>query len=75
MNLPEVIKLLNIHHSDSNVVKCPRCGSTQISAVKKGFGVGKAAAGGLVAGPFGILAGGIGSSKAQRVCLKCGHKF
>lgn len=58
-----------------DAVRCPKCGSTQIQAMKKGFGFGKAAVGAWVAGPVGLLAGGIGAGKVQRVCLKCGKKF
>ena len=31
----------------SDEIKCPKCGSTQITAQNKGFGLGKAAIGGL----------------------------
>ena len=48
---------------------------TQIVANKKGFGLGKAAAGGLLLGPIGLLGGVIGSGKIVVTCLKCGHKW
>lgn len=54
---------------------CPKCHSTSLTANKKGFGVGKAAAGAIIAGPYGLLAGGIGSRKVTITCLNCGHKF
>ncbi len=56
-------------------VTCPRCGSTQISADKKGFGVGKAVVGAAVAGPIGLVAGNIGAKKVRVTCLKCGHSW
>lgn len=54
---------------------CPKCHSTSLTANKKGFGIGKAAAGAIVAGPYGLLAGGVGSRKVTITCLNCGHKF
>lgn len=60
----------------AGVACCPKCGSTSLSANKKGFGVGKAAAGVfLTGGAIGVLAGGIGANKVQVTCLNCGHKF
>lgn len=59
----------------NNEVCCPHCGSTQIVANKKGFGLGKAAAGGLLLGPVGLLGGMLGSNKVIITCLKCGHKW
>jgi tellurium resistance protein TerD len=56
-------------------VRCPRCQSAQITANNKGFGVGKAAAGGLLLGPVGLLGGFIGSGKVKVTCLKCGHTW
>lgn len=57
-------------------VRCPKCGSTSLSADKKGFGFGKGAAGLIVAGPVaGLLAGGIGSKGVTVTCLSCGHQF
>lgn len=56
-------------------VKCPKCSSTQITAQKKGFGFGKALAGIFVAGPLGLLAGGIGKNNIEITCLNCGNKW
>lgn len=56
-------------------VRCPYCGSTEISANKKGFSAGKAVAGGLIAGPVGLAAGGLGSNKVKCTCLKCGKSW
>lgn len=56
-------------------VKCPKCRSTQITASKKGFGVGKAAAGAVLLGPLGLAGGMIGSNQLLLSCLKCGHQW
>lgn len=56
-------------------IKCPRCGSTQISSDKKGFGVGKAVIGNAIAGPIGLAAGNIGAKKVRITCLKCGKQW
>lgn len=61
--------------AEAEQIKCPACKSTQIHADRKGFGVGKALVGGAIAGPVGLLAGGIGSSKVKITCLKCGHSW
>lgn len=56
-------------------VHCPKCGSDQITADKKGFSGTKAVAGALVTGGIGILAGTIGSNKIQVHCLNCGNSW
>lgn len=58
-----------------DTLKCPRCRSTQLHAGDKGFGLGKAAAGGILLGPIGLLGGLIGSKKVMITCLKCGYKW
>lgn len=55
--------------------RCPKCGSASIQAMKKGFGLSKAAAGALIFGPVGLLAGAVGSNDVVRVCLNCKAKF
>jgi len=56
-------------------IKCPNCESTQLTANKKGFGLGKAVAGGIVTGGVGLLSGFIGSGKVRITCLKCGYSW
>lgn len=58
-----------------NRVKCPSCGSFEIAAGNRGFGLGKAAAGGVLLGPVGLLGGIFGSKKTVITCLQCGHKW
>ena len=58
----------NIHNSDNpmyfydenSIVKCPKCGSTQIQLMKRGWK---------------ITTGLLNSSKIERVCMRCKHKF
>jgi transposase-like protein len=62
---------------------CPKCGSENIEplpAVKtKGFGLGKAAIGGLAFGKVGLAAGVIGMGKTKTditwVCKSCAAQF
>lgn len=60
---------------DDKVVRCPRCGSTSITAHKKGFGLAKGAAGVFTFGAYGVLAAGIGKNKVLITCLNCGKRF
>lgn len=54
---------------------CPNCGSSQLTANKKGFGAGKAVTGAVLTGGIGLLAGFIGSGNVKVTCLKCGRKY
>ena len=56
----------------SDKLYCPYCGSSQLSANKKGFGAGKALTGAVLTGGIGLLAGFIGSGNVKITCLKCG---
>jgi hypothetical protein len=56
-------------------ISCPKCNSTNISPSQKGFGLGKAAVGGLLLGPVGLLGGMIGRKKVELVCQECGKKW
>ena len=58
-------------------VKCPKCGSSQITANKKGFSTGRAIAGGLLTGNIWVAAaaGGIGMNEIQITCLSCGQTW
>jgi tellurium resistance protein TerD len=61
--------------SSNEEIKCPKCASTQLSANTKGFGLGKAAVGGVLLGPVGLLGGFVGSKKVKITCLRCGHDW
>ena len=59
--------------------KCPMCGEKKqwkkIETAKKGFSGGKAAAGLLLFGPIGALAGGgMGNKTETWACGKCGFQ-
>lgn len=56
-------------------IKCPKCGNTQLSVDKKGFSGRKAAAGVILTGGIGLLAGTLGSNKIIITCLGCGNQF
>ena len=56
-------------------VTCPRCGAEQVAATTQGFGLGKAAVGGLLLGPIGLLGGLFGRKNVNVACLKCGHRW
>jgi tellurium resistance protein TerD len=56
-------------------IRCPHCHSTQVTANKRGFGLGEAAVGGIALGPVGLLGGLIGAGHVRITCLKCGHVF
>lgn len=62
-------------NQSNRFIKCPRCASTQISADKKGFGIGKAVIGVAFAGPIGLVAGNMGAKKVRITCLKCGKSW
>lgn len=68
-------QLENVQSQNEPQVCCPVCGSTQVSAQKKGFGLGKAAIGGALVGGVGLVAGLFGKNKIYLTCLNCGYQF
>ena len=50
----------NYTSTNSNAPKCPRCGSTSLATVNRGYS---------------IVWGFLGSGTPMNVCQKCGHKF
>lgn len=72
----EVIAERKKNADEKGLACCPKCGSTSLSANKKGFGLGKAVVGGLLlSSPVGLLGGAIGKNKIEMYCMKCGNKF
>ena len=69
------IVTMGVNMSDEEPIRCPRCGSTQLTANQKGFGLGKAVGGGLLLGPVGLLGGFLGSKQVKLTCLKCGKQW
>ena len=56
-------------------IKCPKCFSMNIQIGQKGFSLGKAAAGGVLLGPVGLLGGLIGRKKTELICQACSYKW
>ena len=57
-------------------IRCPKCGSTQLSANKQGYKIGRAVGVGLLTfGLGGIVAGAVGAGNVHITCLKCGYKW
>lgn len=65
----------NTTSSSNNLMKCPKCNSTNLTSDKKGFSGRKAVAGAVLTGGIGLLAGTIGSNKTMITCLDCGYKY
>lgn len=61
--------------------KCPMCGESLnwkiVDSRNKGFSVGKAAVGGILLGPVGLLGGALGKKRQTYCCGKCGfmHEY
>ena len=57
-------------------LKCPKCGSTQLSSAnKKSFSGVKAITGFLLTGDIGLFEKNSGFNKIEIICLACDHKF
>ena len=58
--------------------RCPMCVEMlmwkQVDTQKKGFSVGKAALGGILLGPVGLIGGALGKKKVWYACGKCGFQ-
>lgn len=50
----------NEQEQESNQIRCPRCGSTQIGVINRGYS---------------LFSGFLGSGSARNVCQKCGYKW
>jgi Zn finger protein HypA/HybF involved in hydrogenase expression len=66
---------INTALNSKNDIQCSKCGSPQIMATKKGFGVGKAAVGAVLLGPVGLIGGMINSNHILLSCIKCGNQW
>ena len=64
-----------VEKAEAAKLRCPKCSSTNIQFIKKGFDLGGAVIGGILAGGAGLVAGGLGSNDVMCVCSNCGHKW
>lgn len=57
---------------------CPMCNSgskwKMVDESRKGFSVGKAAVGGILLGPIGLVGGALGKKKVAYACGNCGFQ-
>lgn len=56
-------------------ITCPKCGSDQLTAGKRGFKLGRAIVGSVLTLGVGAVAGLAGRNKMEITCLNCGHKW
>lgn len=61
--------------ASEQLMECPKCHSTNLATNDKGFSLGKAAAGGILLGGVGLLAGVHGSKRIKVNCLNCAHSW
>lgn len=54
---------------EDGVAYCPKCMSTSVTPLKRGYSAGQA----LLTG--NLLFGAVGANKVKCMCLKCGHKW
>ncbi len=69
------LEMRHRNNEESDLIKCSRCGSRQITCNTKGFSGLKAVGGAVIAGPIGLLAGLHNSKKLIITCLKCGYSW
>ena len=74
-DLPEIFSWPVQPSAQEAAVRCPKCGSTQVSANKRGMDAGDACCGALALGPLGLLCGMKGSNIVVVTCLKCGNQW
>ncbi len=67
--------MINVNETNDDKIVCPKCGSTQVVADKKGVSGIKACCGALMVGPLGLLCGMHGKNKIEMTCLKCKHTW
>lgn len=58
--LSKALSVQKPNHESENRIRCPKCGSTSISTVNRGFS---------------IVTGFWGSGDPRNVCQRCGHKW
>jgi tellurium resistance protein TerD len=61
--------------AEANLPSCPKCDSTSIITLKKGYDSGSGCCGAILLGPLGLLCGAMESNQIHNVCQNCGHKW
>ena len=72
---PPHLAELRSAESEEDAIRCPRCGSRNVAAMKEGYSGQKACLGVMCYGPIGLLSGQAGANKIFISCLKCGHQW
>ena len=61
--------------NDESDVRCPKCGSDQVTANQRGVKVTRSLVTGFFLGPLGWLAGVPGRRSIIITCLACGNRW